>query len=667
MKLLTNTVRRMRYQGQLYLFIVPAAVLIGLFQYYPAGSGVYHSFFRWNGADISEYVGIDNYRDLAQNTAFWQSFKTAGLLGLFSIAKMVPAIAVAVCIHRCRSARMQFLYRLMFVVPMVVPGLIIVLIWRSFFFDAISGYLNHLLFATGLIDALAWLDRTFDWGGTFASGERPAWLGDPRLILVACVLWGFPWVGSFAVLTYLARLQNIPLHIYEAAEIDGIGWWQKFTHIELPLIMGSIGLLLVLVVVETLKDAGMILALAGFEGGPGGAVTVPALFMIRKAFIEQQMGYACAVGIVLTVAVLVLQKVGAFALKAGSTRKRRFLKLVLLLTATCLLLAGAPWLSLATAACILPYGQLRGLLAAPFAPRTLEDYRRLQQQRVLRAADPSVHRRRVIGTALLRALRHGFILLVLVLALLPVYLMLVISFKNNAQFYQAPLRLTAPYHTENWSSAVTFILPSLANSLFVSIASTALTLVIAVAGAYFFARRTVPGQRLLWNCILILLMMPAIANLVPLYRLLRDMNLLNTLAALILVLTSGGLVFAIFVLRGFVADLPKDLFEAADMDGASHFTQLRVIVLPLAGPILGTVGVMHFLASWNEFVLPLIIMRDQSRLPVMVQLLRMAGEYIKLWGPLMAGYSLASLPVILLFLFTMKLFVRGLAEGALKE
>ena len=138
------------------------------------------------------------------------------------------------------------------------------------------------------------------------------------------------------------------------------------------------------------------------------------------------------------------------------------------------------------------------------------------------------------------------------------------------------------------------------------------------------------------------------------------------LAALILVGAASGQVFSIFVLRNFVADIPSDLYEAAEIDGANHFQQLRNVVFPLSGPILGTVGVMQFVGAWNEFVLPLIVMRDQARLPVMVQLLRMSGEYIKFWGPLMAGYALASIPIILLFVFSMKLFVRGLTEGAVK-
>jgi len=157
-----------------------------------------------------------------------------------------------------------------------------------------------------------------------------------------------------------------------------------------------------------------------------------------------------------------------------------------------------------------------------------------------------------------------------------------------------------------------------------------------------------------------------IANLVPLFILLRDLSLLNTLTALILVGASGGQAFAIFVFRNFIADIPQDLFEAAEIDGANHFQQLKMVVIPLSGPIMGTVAVMQFLGQWNEFVMPLIVMREQARLPVTVQLIRMAGEYIKLWGPLMAGYAIASIPVIILFTFSMKLFVKGLTEGAVK-
>jgi ABC-type glycerol-3-phosphate transport system permease component len=649
---------QVRHHWEIYLFILPTLALIALFQYYPAASGIFHSFYRWNGSDISEYIGLKNYRDLLNSSAFWNSFKVALLLGFWNVVKMVPAIAVAVWISRCRSEKAQYLYRLLFVVPMVVPGLVTALVWRTFFFEANQGYLNRVLEASGLLAFLAWADAAFGWGGVFQEGMRPAWLGDPRLIITACVVWGFPWVGSFAVLTHLAKLQNIPRDIFEPADIDGATWWSKFVHIEMPLILSSIYLMLVFVIIGTIKDAGMILALVGLDGGPGGKATVPALFMLRKAFVAQEMGAACAIGIVLTAVVMLLQKLSAFLMggEESRPRTRAILRYALLAFAT-YLVTHADWrpLGLLGVLTLFPFGALRRFLPTAkeraFTPRDL---------------DPVPTWRTRLGEGLLRGVKHGGIVFVLLFALLPMFLMLVVSLKDNQQYYQAPAAIFPPFHWENWAFAWKVIQSSVANSIFVSTLSTVLTMAFALGGAYFFARVAMPCSRLLWNLMLVLMMMPTVANLVPLFRLLTQLNLLNTLTALILVGTSGGLVLAIFVLRNFVEEIPKDLFEAAEIDGASHFRQMAVVVLPLCGPILGTIGVMHFISEWNEFVLPLIVMRDAEMLPVMVQIQRLSGEYVKNFGPLMAAYALASIPVILLFMFSMRLFVRGMTEGGVK-
>ena len=658
--------RQVKHHWEIYLFIVPALVLIALFQYYPAASGIFHSFYRWNGADIAEFVGLRNYFELLTSHEFWQSFRVALLLGLWNVVKMIPAIAVAVWIHRCSSERMQYVYRLLFVIPMVIPALVIALIWRSFFFEATQGYLNQFLEASGLFALLCKLDAFFGWGGIFLEGSRPAWLGDPRLILVACVIWGFPWVGSFAVLTYLAKLQNIPKEIYEAASIDGASWWTKFTRIEIPLIMSSIYLMLVFVIIGTIKDAGMIIALTGgMDGGPGGKATVPALFMLRKAFINQEMGAACAVGIVLTVVIMALQKLSSLVLEENSSavRIRKMLPSAVMALGIYLLLLQPGWraIGLFLLVAAFPYQTIRAAWRhafSGFAPEKMPSAARA------RTALSATFAR--IGSWFLRGFKHAAIWAVLACALLPVYLILVVSLKTNQQFYEAPGKLTEPLHWHNWLDAWNLISSSVANSIFIATLGTALTLFFALSGAYFFARLRMPLSGFFWNALLVLLMMPSVANLVPLFRLLADLNLLNTLAALIIVGTSVGQIFAIFVLRNFVADIPQDLFEAAEIDGANHFQQMWMVVLPLCGPILGTVGVMHFISEWNEFVLPLIVIRDSASLPVMVQLQRLAGEYIKFFGPLMAGYAIASIPVIVLFTFSMRLFVKGMTEGSIK-
>jgi ABC-type glycerol-3-phosphate transport system permease component len=324
-----------------------------------------------------------------------------------------------------------------------------------------------------------------------------------------------------------------------------------------------------------------------------------------------------------------------------------------------------------------PYGaivaELRRLFRAPrasgtrtrAADETLDDAT-VSARRTLVRMGPLARPWESVKDLWLRGSKHAVVWGVLLCALLPVYLMAIVSLKTNTQFYEAPVSVTPPYHVENWARAWEVVAPSVANSLFLSISSTALTLVFALAGAYFFARVRLPFSGLFWNALLVLMMMPTIANLIPLFRLLSDLNLVNTLSALILVGAAAGQVFAIFVLRNFVADIPQDLFEAAEIDGASHLQQLKTIVLPLSGTILGTVGVMLFVQQWNDFVLPLIVMRDEIRYPVMVQLQRLNGSYVKEVGPLMAGFAFASIPVIVLFIFSMRLFIKGMTEGAVK-
>ena len=712
--------RQVVHHWEIYLFVIPTLVTIALFIYYPAASGIFHSFFRWNGADISEPVGVANYKDLLFATEFWRSFRNAFVLGIANVIKMIPPLFVAVAIHRCKSTRLQFVYRALFVVPMVIPPLIIALIWRSFFFEATMGYLNRFLNAAHLMGVLDRLAPYIGWGDAFQNTTSPAWLGHPSLIMTACIIWGFPWISSLAVLTHLAKLQSISKDIYEAGDIDGVTWWTKFTRIELPLITGSIYIMLVFVIIGTITDAGMILALAGMEGGPGGRVDVPALFMLRKAFVDQKMGYACAVGIVLMVIVMSLQKFSTLVTQWGSydvDRKRSIRKKLLGIGIGLNVLAAAasrwgqsdlPLLqNVVRQPGLLLTEWLRGWTwtgYGPYLPQILRNaswilfLAAVPCSRVFRAvglsggkrekdgavaAGEEIDERRLaramarrqtggyrvagrIGSLGLVSLRHAYVWFVLAFAFLPLYLMIVVSFKTNIQFYQAPAAVTQPLHPENWPEAWRMITPTLANSVFLSVSSTILMLFIALSAAYFFARLRMPLSNFFWNAILILMMLPMIANLVPLFRLIRDLNLLNTLTALILVGASQGQIFAIFMLRNFVGDIPRDLYEAAEIDGASHFRQMWMIVLPLSGPILGTVGVMHFMTAWNEFVLPLIFMRDHARLPVMVQLIRMAGEYIKLWGPLMAGYAMAAVPIIILFIFSMKLFVRGMTEGAVK-
>lgn len=290
--------RKALREWKLFFFILPSLALISVFAYFPAVSAAYHAFFDWAGGENKQWVGAANFRRAWADPVLWDAFVTVGVLMIFNLLKMIPAIALAVLIHRLRSDRWQYAYRALLVVPMIVPHLVTLFIWK-FFFDPNLGVLNRVLDATGLKSALVWLDAgVLNWG-VFLEGTPIGWLSQPGLILPALFIWGFPWIGTVGVLIYLAGLQSIGTEVYEAAELDGVGPLGKFFYIELPLILTQVRLNLVLLIVGTLQGYGLLLLLLGEAGGPGGRGMVPGLWMYNRAFIAGEFGYACAIGMIL--------------------------------------------------------------------------------------------------------------------------------------------------------------------------------------------------------------------------------------------------------------------------------------------------------------------------------------------------------------------------------
>ena len=168
--------------------------------------------------------------------------------------------------------------------------------------------------------------------------------------------------------------------------------------------------------------------------------------------------------------------------------------------------------------------------------------------------------------------------------------------------------------------------------------------------------------------VLVLLMIPGILTLIPLFLQVKNYGLLNTYWALILPYIAGGQAFSIFVLRSFFASQPEELFEAARIDGASEFQIFTLIAVPLATPILGTVAILHTIWIWNDYLWPAVTLSDPNLWTIAVKLVGFTGQwmFMEQWGPLFAGYVISALPLVILFAFTMRLFIEGLATGAIK-
>lgn len=263
--------------------------------------------------------------------------------------------------------------------------------------------------------------------------------------------------------------------------------------------------------------------------------------------------------------------------------------------------------------------------------------------------------------------RHLLILLACVLTFYPFAELVIMSLKSTDQFQLDPFGISTPFYlTDNYSAAWDAVSPFILNSIIYSGASAIGVLGLSSFTAYVFARFHFPGKEVLYYLIISLLMVPPVLTLVPQFVLVKNLGLLNTRWSLILPYIAGGQVFGIFLLRSFYASQPRELFEAAQIDGAGDLQTFWRIALPLCKPMLGTLAVLNIVGTWNDIVWPTIVFDDQSLQNLSVGLTVFETEYNTNWGPLFAGYVIAALPLIILFAIASRWFIEGLSSGALK-
>jgi ABC-type glycerol-3-phosphate transport system permease component len=205
------------------------------------------------------------------------------------------------------------------------------------------------------------------------------------------------------------------------------------------------------------------------------------------------------------------------------------------------------------------------------------------------------------------------------------------------------------------------------NSVWLSLASTALTVVLSALAGYAFARHSFPGKEPLYYSFLALMMIPAVLTLIPRYLLVKQIGIVDTPLVLVLPWAAGDMAFGILLCRGFLATLSEELFEAGRVDGATELQLFSHIAVPLSLPILVTLAIVHTFRSYNDFIWPLITINSSDLQVVTVALTQFnAGYGIINYGPRFAGYLLAAVPLLLMFLLGMRYFIRGLTAGALK-
>jgi multiple sugar transport system permease protein len=270
------------------------------------------------------------------------------------------------------------------------------------------------------------------------------------------------------------------------------------------------------------------------------------------------------------------------------------------------------------------------------------------------------------------AFRFTLLFAIAILWLAPIAWMLSTSITINERTFTYPIRwLPDPATLQNYRAVITnprlSILTALWNSTAVAVVQISVILAIDAMAAYAFARFRFPGRDLLFGIVVGTLIIPGYMIIVPLFLLVSKMGLVNTIPGLFL----PGLprVIGIFLLRQFFITIPKELEDAAYMDGAGSFQIFTHVILPIGRPALATLAIFTFLYSWNNFLWPLVVINEENKMTLTVALafLLRGGHTITKYGDLMAGAFIATLPSIVVFVFAKRFIVRGIATQGLKE
>jgi len=258
---------------------------------------------------------------------------------------------------------------------------------------------------------------------------------------------------------------------------------------------------------------------------------------------------------------------------------------------------------------------------------------------------------------------------IVVFCLFPFYWLINLSLKTGADLGESAL--FPPHPTlDNYQSIFNNgdFTRALLNSAIISLVTTALALVVGSFCAYALARLRFGGKFAILALVLSITTFPAIAIAAPLFRLWTDIGIYNTLYGLIIPNLTFALPLAIYILVSFFKEIPKDLEEAALVDGATHFVAFRKVVVPLAAPGLATAGILTFIATWNEFLLAITLTSTPKARPVPAAIAFFTGstQFEIPYGTITAAAVTISVPLILLVLFFQKRIVAGLTAGAVK-
>jgi len=265
-------------------------------------------------------------------------------------------------------------------------------------------------------------------------------------------------------------------------------------------------------------------------------------------------------------------------------------------------------------------------------------------------------------------IRQGSVILATIISLFPVYFMAVSSFKTKSEYIQNKWGLPSSLFFDNFNTALAGekFFTRFANSTILTSLSVGVSLIIACLAAYAFARMEFPGKETLFNLVLSLMVVPPVVMVVPLFVSMVRWGLVNTYQGTSIIYIGLLLPFSVYMMTNFFRTIPREIIEASRMDGCSNLGVFWRIMMPLSAPAVITLVVVNSLWVWNELLIALIFMQKDSMKTLMVGIAAMRSRNYVDIPATMAGLLIATIPIVIVYLFGQRYFIRGLTGGAVK-
>jgi len=620
----------------------PSLVLIALIIVYPAIEMIRTSFIKFNSIGFSEgAAGFGNFRTLFDEPALGHV-----LVNTVLWVVLVVTFTIGISLGLAQFLNKRFpgrrIVRWALIVPWAASLVMTATVWR-YIYEGAYGMLNRVLLDLGLI-------------------HTPVeWYQDNSTNFWALIVVGIVVSIPFSTFVMLAGLQAIPADVYEAAKVDGAGAWQTYRKVTFPLLRPALLTSTVLNVIYVFNSFPIIWVITGKL--PGDQTDTTITFMYKIAFTYRlDVGEAAAMSVINVIFLLIAVTVFLRRVRwnagdeSGSGRSRR---------------SGRS-------------GFVRRRVRAVFAPRvagramtSTTDV--AERPRAARTAPREPGPAQKLGKALGRAwspVRPAGLMLggaiVAAFFLAPYVVMFLGAVKSQQDLFHNPA-LYLPTHWE-WGNfdRVWKIIPLatyLKNSLIVAAVSTAIVLLVSLPAAYYTARHDFRGKRAFLYLVLITQMFAPVALVIGIYR---EVTLfsgaVNSYWALILIDSAFNLAFSIWILNGYLASIPKEIEDAAMVDGAGRLRTMFRVVLPLAKPGIVTAVIFTFIQVWNEFVVAETIFNNPTtnRETLTVGINAFVGLYQTQYQYLFVASLIGIVPVVVLFAFIEKYLVGGLTAGSIR-